>query len=341
MVSLENNLISIPPDKSNLINPLIALADQVDSNHVEQNSNQNQISHSESNTESAEREKVTKCNNENKSEDVPPNLNEENINNENQNIEEINNKKKNLINEEDSKSKTKKVDFFKKNMNKLKEIKEKKDKEAQELEKTRNKMKLNREKLKELVLKRASQIRNIKDEKESKENKEFKEGKDAKEEGIKPFIDTTNQKKLMEKAKMRKYFRSRYATLLNSISENNKIKQEKEVKKNMIKENLKEKLKEELGVSSVKSRVFSLEPKKISENNCENINNSENKSNSKKTSKDNLAQIRTKSQIKPLPPELQNKALKYIAQLSEKKLAKQIKEEKEKKQKDKVFSLDL
>ena len=154
-------------------------------------------------------------------------------------------------------------EFEKRNLEHLKKLSQKKKEELSLLEEERRKMLLNRDKIKNMVLKRAAKMRN--------------KG-EGDEEGILNNINNINntttpkrttqenisieegdkqpdpEVRVIEQAKLRKFFRSRYATLLTTLKENVKSKQLEEEKVRVRQEKIKNKLKEDLGVLKVESK---------------------------------------------------------------------------------------
>ena len=196
-----------------------------------------------------------------------------------------------------------KIDFEKRYMEHLKAISEKKKLENQMIEEERRKMKETREKLKKMILNR---VERRKKEKEESEISEMDISKETKEE-IKENVNRTpvkrvsrfqvmtspikkeqlqelgiqlksNEKsqeekeqeerqKKLELQKLQKYYRSRYATMLQMIKDNLKSKKEKEQREQELEQKKRAILKQQIGVASVQSRFMKMEGEQKREEN--------------------------------------------------------------------------
>ncbi len=144
-----------------------------------------------------------------------------------------------------------KVDYEKRYLDHIKKLAEKKQREQQEVEEARVKMVESREKLKKLVLARAEKLRQFKEMNANIDNNnEAVAAEEAK------GLDLEDKKKLMEKGKLRKYFRSRYASLLQTLQENAKAKKAEEEKRKKHQDEVHQKLMNKLGIDQVQSRVM-------------------------------------------------------------------------------------
>ena len=148
---------------------------------------------------------------------------------------------------------TLKKNYHEKNIEHLKVIKEKQLIKKCELEEEKKKLDLTRERLARIILKRSENIKRAKEEAISEQLKKQEEEK-KEEENTKEEIEAENEN--IKKTNVSAYYRSRYASLLKTIQESNKLKaQQKEIEQQK-KEKFKQKLKEELGLVNVTSKLF-------------------------------------------------------------------------------------
>ncbi len=144
-----------------------------------------------------------------------------------------------------------KVDFEKRYLDHIKKISEKKAKEQQELEQERKHAEESRERLKRVVLARAEKLRQVREASSALPKPGVEDPTSKAPEG-------DDKRKLLEKAKLRKFFRSRYVSLLNSLKENAKSKKSEEEEKRRKQEETHKKIKERLGVANVPGKAMRL-----------------------------------------------------------------------------------
>jgi len=151
-------------------------------------------------------------------------------------------------------SNSKKVDYEKRYLDYIKQLAEKKSKEQQETEDERKRMIESRNKLKKIILARAEKLKQLKEIEQSTQNNN-KEQQETEEQKT-PNVEGDDKKKLLEKGKLRKYFRSRYASLLSTLAEAAKAKKLEEEKKKKHQEEIHQKIKSKLGVDQVQSKFM-------------------------------------------------------------------------------------
>ncbi|CAG9316971.1 TTLL8_3 [Blepharisma stoltei] len=145
---------------------------------------------------------------------------------------------------------SKNINFHERNIKYLKTLKEKKDQRLQDLEQEKQKLEITRQRLASLILKR-NEVNN------SKEERPKTVCENAKEEENDDKFKTEDFSESSQKSNnFQNYYRSRYHTLLETLQENNKYKQQlKEIEEQKKLNNMK-KLKEDLGFVNVSSKLF-------------------------------------------------------------------------------------
>ena len=159
-------------------------------------------------------------------------------------------------------------EFEKRNLEHLRLLTQKKKEELLLLEQERNKMLAAREKIKNLVLNRATKMSGVTSISTNTNinitniNSKYNEDKYVIN-SVNPLTlssgdnSNSNNSKIQDKteqATLRKFFRSRYATLLATLKENSKSKALEEEKEKRRQEKIKTKLKEDIGADKVESK---------------------------------------------------------------------------------------
>lgn len=221
--------------------------------------------------------------------------------------------------------KKQKIDFEKRYLDHIKKLSDKKLKEQQEIENERKKMIESREKLKKVVLARAEKLRQLKE-----VNANISNGTSGEE--VKS-VEPDDKRKLIEKGKLRKFFRSRYASLLSTIQENQKIKKEEGEQREKRKKEMDKKMKAIVGVDQIQSKVMKdiskLEPiPEILPSNNENTP-MEKASNNNNKPKERDSYNKSASMFQ--------RQQQYLQQISEKKQMEKKKQEEASKKKEKVL----
>ncbi len=151
------------------------------------------------------------------------------------------------------------IDYEKKNQERILKMQEKKMMEMRMIEEERKKMIKRQEKLKRMVLRQAAEVRETKQTEEVKAQsvpsvakERTTPGKKRQEEGGE--MEEEDDKK--QKDIMKKYYRSRYATFLKTLIEQNKKKEQQVEEARKIEERKRAKLKEEIGIGNVQSRFL-------------------------------------------------------------------------------------
>jgi len=247
------------------------------------------------------------------------------------------------------------MDYAKRNMEIIKQLKEKKQKQQELIEEKRKKEADEREKLRQLILEEAARVRELKkqnialqqetDQKEDEE-KSFR-GKKSKAKENKEKEDEETEKEKEDKAKLQHYYRSRHASFLKSLKENLKSKKEREEQEKKKKDDVLCKIRENMGINNITSKLYSVE-KNLNEKHETAMD--EQTLNVKKVSSSE-AKRASSVEGRTLPIEVQRELLqrqkKILAEISErKKLEKLEEEEKQKhylkikeKLKDKVLNM--
>jgi hypothetical protein len=233
-----------------------------------------------------------------------------------------------------------KVDFHERNIEHLKILTEKKYSKQLKEEEENKKSEQTRERLARMILKRIEQL------KKTKELEKKKEDYKKIEECIKEEPEENEQAK---KLPISAYYRSRYASLLKTIQENNKIKaQEKEIEEQK-KQKFKQKLKEEMGLVNVTSKLFNptvsslVGSSSITENEIVELKGSKYASNIP------IQKSTKKSQVKPpeddkekqkarreAAEKIKKRALEHLVQIADKKEQEARKELEAKKKEEKL-----
>lgn len=179
------------------------------------------------------------------------------------------------------------VDYEKKNLERLQKMQMKKAQELAMMEEQRKKAHDERERLRQIVFKRAEEHRKIREQREEEDRKRREEEeKQAPEkpkkkkvsgppsfmnynkpdqnqsqndigEEIGEDIENGESKNTEENSKLKKYFKNRYVTFLKSLKEENSKKKEEEEKAKQKEERLKTKMLQKLGIDNVRSRFMS------------------------------------------------------------------------------------
>jgi len=251
-------------------------------------------------------------------------------------------------------SKGSEMDYAKRNMEIIKQLKEKKQKQQEIIEEKRKKEAEEREKLRQLILEEAARVRELKkqnsalqQETEQKEegDKSFR-GKKSKTKEIKEKEDEETEKEKEDKAKLQHYYRSRHASFLKSLKENLKSKKDKEEQDKKKKDEILSKIRENMGINNITSKLYSVE-----KHNAAEIVADDQTLNVKKVNSASEAKRASSVEGRTLPIEVQRELLqkqkRILAEISErKKLEKLEEEEKQKhyfkireKLKDKVLNM--
>ena len=159
------------------------------------------------------------------------------------------------------------MDYAKRNMEIIKQLKEKKQKQQELIEEKRKKEAEEREKLRQLILEEAARVRELKkqnnalqqetDQKEDEE-KSFR-GKKSKAKENREKEDEETEKEKEDKAKLQHYYRSRHASFLKSLKENLKSKKEREEQEKKKKDEVLSKIRENMGINNITSKLYSVE----------------------------------------------------------------------------------
>lgn len=139
--------------------------------------------------------------------------------------------------------------YHERNMEHIKGLKESQKARLAVLEEEKKKLDLTRERLAKVILKRSEAMKKAKEEAKLEEMKRNQEAVIEED----PEEDKENNPK---KPNISAYYRSRYASLLKSIQEQNKNKMHQKELKEQKKEKFKQKLKEDLGLDNVTSKLF-------------------------------------------------------------------------------------
>jgi len=139
-------------------------------------------------------------------------------------------------------------DFHQRNMEHIRLLAQKKMHRMQQIQEEQQKLEATRERLRQLVLSRAQKLKEAR-ESLPPEAPPTESVPDEPEEEIK--IDPEVEKR----AQMKKYYRSRYSSLLKTLQENHRQKQSQEEKEKLRQQAKQQKLKEDLGLANVTSKL--------------------------------------------------------------------------------------
>jgi hypothetical protein len=145
---------------------------------------------------------------------------------------------------------TQKKNYHERNMGHIKALKEKNQVRKQQLEDEKTKLEQTRERLAKIIMKRSEALKKAKEENEKK-TKEEEDQKKAEE-----VIQEEPEEDYYKKKNVSAYYRSRYASLLKTIQDTNKNKQQLKEIEQQKKEKYKKKLKEEMGLGNITSKLF-------------------------------------------------------------------------------------
>lgn len=237
-----------------------------------------------------------------------------------------------------------KKNYHERNMGHIKALKEKNLAQKQQLEDEKRKLEQTRERLAKIILKRSEALKKAKEENEKKAkiDEETKKNEEA--------IKEEDEEEYNKKKTVSAYFRSRYASLLKTIQDSHKNKQQLKEIEQQKKEKFKKKLKEEMGLVNVTSKLFNPTVSSlVSSNNVTENEITELKGQKYAGVQPSIKKPDKKSQIKPPEDEkekqkigreaaekIKKRALDHLVQLADKREQEAKKEEKAKKKEEKL-----
>ena len=141
--------------------------------------------------------------------------------------------------------------YHERNIEHIKALKDKQALISAQHEEEKKKLDLTRERLARIILKRSEALKKAKEEAKIEEMK-IQDNVIQEE----PEEDLENEKENSKKSSVSAYYRSRYASLLKTLHENNKNKLQQRELEEQKKEKIKQKLKEEMGLGNITSKLF-------------------------------------------------------------------------------------
>lgn len=139
-------------------------------------------------------------------------------------------------------------DFHQRNMDHIRLLAQRKMHRMQQIQEEQQKLEATRERLRQLVLSRAQKL------------KETRESLPPEAPATEPVPDDPEEEAKVDpeaekRAQMKKYYRSRYSSLLKTLQENHRLKQSQEEKERQRQQAKQQKLKEDLGLANVTSKL--------------------------------------------------------------------------------------